>query len=154
MNVKLRDGWREFLQPHPWSVFLTLTFDRKCRPYRYGLNSERADKDFRRLIRFVNESLYGKRWLRKTKHKGVVWARVQEPHAAGTLHYHACLYSPSEPITSSLIRAIKDWWEANFGMARSEIPRSKDTVVEYLTKNMGDPERAEMELSYNFPKSE
>ena len=153
MNVKLREGWKRFLQPHPWGMFLTLTFDGKHRSYKYRLSPERADKDFRRLIRFVNESLYGKRWLRKTKHKGVVWARVQEPHATGTLHYHTCLYSPSKPFTSNLLRATKDWWETNFGMARSEVPKSRDAVVEYLTKHIGDPERAEMELSYNFPKS-
>jgi len=150
----LRAAWVKFLQPHPWAVFITLTFDQKRRPYQFTQNPEKADKDFRRLIRFINEELHGKRWLRKTSHKGVIWARVREPHRDGALHYHACLYSPSEPITPSLIRVLKDWWESKFGMARSEVPRSKDAVVEYLTKHVGNPKLAEIDLSYNFPRRE
>ena len=150
----LRKAWVELLVPHPWAVFVTLTFDRKRRQYAYARNPERADKDFRRLIRFINEELYGKRWLRTTEHKGVIWARVQECHHDGMLHYHACFYSPTVAITPALVRGLKDWWELKFGMARSEVPVSKRAVVEYLTKHVGNEELAEFDLSHNFPQRE
>lgn len=148
--LELREGWRAFLARYPWDVFITLTFDRKHHSYRYARQGEKADRDFRRLIRFVNEKLYGRRWSRRTKHGGVIWVRVMEPHEDGTLHYHAALHSPSESFTPQLVQAIRDWWQANLGMARSEAPKSREAVVAYLTKNLGDSEGAEVDISFNF----
>jgi hypothetical protein len=147
---RLREAYAEFLMGHPWDLFLTLTFDRKKYAPMFIQSHEKADKDFRRLIQYVNECLYGKRWLRDSKHKGVIWARVQEPHVDGSLHFHACLHSPSAPIPAALIRAIRDWWGSRYGMARSEMPRCQGDVVRYLVKHIADPERAELDISRNF----
>ena len=77
-SERIREAYAQFLMSHPWDVFLTLTFDRRFANPQYGISPERADKDFRRLIRYVNEQLEGKRWMRKSSHKGVIWARAQE----------------------------------------------------------------------------
>lgn len=151
MNLAaLRESWAEFLLQYQWDVFVTLTFDRTRRSYRYDRHSEKADRDFRRLVRFVNEKLYGIRWSRISKHGGVVWVRVVESHADGTLHYHACFHSPSKPFTPELVQATGAWWQANVGMARSEVPKSREAVIGYLAKHVGDPERADIEISFNF----
>ena len=73
-SERIREAYAQFLMSHPWDVFLTLTFDRRFANPQYGISPERADKDFRRLIRYVNEQLEGKRWMRKSSHKGVIWA--------------------------------------------------------------------------------
>ena len=149
-SERVREAYAQFLMSHPWDVFLTLTFDRRFANPQYGISPERADKDFRRLIRYVNEQLEGKRWMRKSSHKGVIWARAQEAHADGALHYHATLHSPSTPISPQLITAIREWWERRFGFARAEVPRSQEDVTRYLIKHMGNPGSAEMDFSYNF----
>ncbi len=148
--VELRQAWVSFLLPHPWQLFLTLTFDRTCVSPSHGMSPERADKGFRRLVQFVNERLFGKRWLRTTKHKGVIWARVDEAHGDGVLHFHAVMYIPSSMFPEDLIRAIRDWWGRRFGMARAEVPRSRDDVLHYLTKYLSFPDRAELQISRNF----
>ncbi|MDQ1108373.1 hypothetical protein QE424_001532 [Stenotrophomonas rhizophila] len=149
-GARIRAAYTEFLLTHPWEVFLTLTFDRRYFTPRYGISPEKADKDFRRLIRHINEQLEGPRWMSKSTHKGVIWARTQETHADGVLHYHACIYSPSTPIGRALVDELAEWWGRKIGSARVEVPRSVDDVARYLTKHMGDPERAEMDFSYNF----
>lgn len=155
MITSLRFGYARFLSSQPWDVFATLTFDRS---HRANLCHERSpewvDKAFRRLIQFTNEQLYGKRWLRNTPHKGVVWARSQEPHADGTLHYHACIHSPSVEISQALMRAMSGWWKRRYGFARIEPPRSTSSVVEYLVKHVVPGLSVEVDFSHNFPKAE
>lgn len=154
MRTRLSEAYAEFLAPYPWQIFLTLTFDRKRVRPNFSVLPQWTDKAFRRLILFFNERLYGPRYLRKTKHKGLVWARVSEAHCDGVLHFHAVLFSPSGPMPEDLIRAAEDWWSGHCGMARFEIPRSNKDVLRYLTKRVGDPERAELDLSWNFRKRE
>lgn len=153
---RLRSAWAEFIAKQPWDVFCTLTFDRRCYSPRHDISPEKVDKAFRRLIRYLNEHLYGARWMRTCPHKGVIWVRSQEPHKDGVLHFHACLRSPSAPITQALLDAASRWWEHKFGFARFEAPRSQGDVIGYLTKHTGADgwAHAEMELSYNFPKIE
>lgn len=150
--ARLRHAWMSYLQPHRWGAFLTLTFDRRRSLLAYSPSPEWADKAFRRLVQFVNESIYGKRWLRDTKHKGVIWARVEEAHADGALHLHAVVCAPARTIPASLLRAMKDWWGRHFGIARIEIPRSLDDVLHYLTKHIAFPDRAELHISKNFQR--
>lgn len=147
-------AYAEFLAPHPWQLFLTLTFDRKHTASGHEIPAEHADKGFRRLVQFINERMFGKRWLRMTKHKGVIWARVDEAHQDGALHFHAVMYAPSSSLPKDLIRAIRDWWGRRFGMARAEVPRSRDDVLRYLTKHLTFPHLAEIQISQNFQKLE
>jgi len=154
VSGRLNKACAEFLAPYPWQVFLTLTFDRKRIVPSYSVLPHWADKAFRGLVLFFNQRLYGMRYRRTTKHKGVVWVRVAEAHRDGVLHFHAVLYSPSGPMPEYLICAAEDWWKSRFGMARAEVPRSREDVLRYLTKHIGDPERAEWEFSWNLPKLE
>lgn len=155
MNAsELRHAWVSMFQPYPWQVFLTLTFDRKRIAPSYSVLPHSADKAFRGLVLFFNQRLYGPRYRRKTKHKGVVWVRVAEAHRDGVLHFHAVLHAPSGPMPEDLICAAEDWWKSRFGMARAEVPRSREDVLRYLTKHVGDPERAELDFSWNLRKLE
>ena len=150
----LSTAWAELIGRQKWDVFLTLTFNRRYSSPSHSIIPEKPDKDFRRLIQFFNEQLYGVRWMRRTPHTGVVGVRSQEAHGDGVLHYHACLRSPSTPIPDSLIRAAREWWKCRFGSARSEAPRSQIDVIAYLIKGVGRWGNTEMELSNNFPKIE
>ena len=155
MNAsELRHAWVSMFQPYPWQVFLTLTFDRKRIAPSYSVLPHSADKAFRGLVLFFNQRLYGPRYRRKTKHKGVFWVRVAEAHRDGVLHFHAVLHAPSGPMPEDLIRAAEEWWKGQFGMARAEVPRSREDVLRYLTKHVGDPERAELDFSWNLRKLE
>ena len=154
MSGRLNKAYAEFLAPYPWQVFLTLTFDRKRMAPSYSVLPHWADKAFRALVLFFNQRLYGMRYRRTTKHKGVFWVRVAEAHRDGVLHFHAVLYSPSGPMPEDLICAAEDWWKSRFGMARAEVPRSRQDVLRYLTKHIGDPERAELDFSWNLRKLE
>jgi hypothetical protein len=153
---KLRLAWMGLIGTQHWDVFVTLTFDRRLYSPHHDISPEKADKAFRRLIRYFNEWLYGARWMRKSPHKGVIWARSQEAHKDGVLHFHACLQSPSRPMTQGLLQAALRWWKHRFGFARFELPRSQRDVISYLTKHVGPGgcEAAEIELSHNFPKIE
>ena len=109
MNAsELRHAWVSMFQPYPWQVFLTLTFDRKRIAPSYSVLPHSADKAFRGLVLFFNQRLYGPRYRRKTKHKGVVWVRVAEAHRDGVLHFHAVLHAPSGPMPEDLIRAAEE----------------------------------------------
>ena len=105
------------------------------------------------MVLFFNQRLYGRRYRRTTRHKGVVWARVGEAHGDGVLHFHAGLYSPSTPLPDELIDTAGQWWEARYGLAKAETPRSRTDVLRYLTKHVGG-EHAEFDFSWNFNRQE
>jgi hypothetical protein len=146
----LRSAYAIFLQRHPWQAFLTLTFDRRYWTPSHAISPERADKAFRQLVRYVNESLFGKRALRSTKHKGVIWARASEAHGDGVLHFHALLYSPTTSIDEGTVQVLREWWEHRFGAARAEVALSQAAVTEYLSKRLGADAQAEIDISKNF----
>ena len=148
--TRLQAGWVELLSRYEWHCILTLTFDPARYRFAYGGSPERADKAFRRLLRFVNEQLYGQRWMSKSKSGGVIWVRVGEAHIDGRLHYHALLYAPGKMISKSLLRSISSFWNACFGSARAESPRSARASICYLIKTVAVDGRAEVELSRNF----
>lgn len=149
-RLQLRREWVRFLSRYPWSAVLTLTFGPNRRAFRCSHNSEQATKAFRRLIRDINETLYGRRWMSKPPHGGVVWARVHELQKDGTSHYHAVIYSPGTPITSLHLSRMKAWWQSRYGRAVVEIPRCNFTVLRYLVKHVGDPDPADIDWSHSF----
>lgn len=148
--TRTRGAWGCLLGLYPWQAFLTLTFERTGQTLAMGRSPERTDKAFRRLIQFANEALYGPRWMSKSASKGVVWVRVQEAHRDGSLHYHAVLLAPGRQLNPSLLAQMASWWRARHGQARAEVPGSVQAVVDYLVKHAGAPERAEIDLSFNF----
>jgi hypothetical protein len=152
-RLALRNSWVEFLGHYDWSMVITLTFDRKKFRPSFDPDSERAETAFRQLIRYLNEQLYGRRWMSKPPRGGAVWARVHEPQKDGTLHYHAVLYCHSSSITAELLVNLREWWRARYGLAVVEVPRSKSATLRYLVKHVGSFENAEVEFSYNFKKA-
>lgn len=150
IRTSLHSAWLGALHPYPWEVFLTLTFSKSR--MAGGTSSEGANRAYRRLVRFVNEKLYGRRWLRTTKHKGIVWVRIEEGHADGMLHYHACFYSPSVQISPELIKEMQVWWRQRFGLAEAEAPKSRMAVLRYLLKSLLRSAPGELDLSHNFPR--
>ncbi|WP_428999793.1 hypothetical protein [Stenotrophomonas maltophilia] len=112
-----------------------------------------ADKAFRGLIRYINEELYGRRFLRTTTHKGLIWVRVQEAHSDGALHYHACLCTPSQSLSGPMLRRIEAWWLARHGNARAQKPHSQCAALRYLVKHVSlKPDSAIVDLSHNYLK--
>lgn len=153
MNSRIRSGWTQFLSRHDWDVFMTLTFDAaRCRRAT-GLSDERIDKSFRKLIALLNGQLYGKRHLRTSRHKGVVWARVQETHGDGVWHFHACIASPTAKVPTRLLLRATDWWESRYGFARIGLIRSQEGALQYLLKHSADSRVCEVEFSHNFALS-
>ena len=149
--LKLRSAWAGLLARPTWDAFLTLTFDRQRNEPLHAACSERADRCFRQLVRYLNDELYGKRFLRTTPHKGLIWARAQEAHMDGVLHYHVCLSSPSIPFPQLLMMRAKAWWQARYGLARAERPISQAAVVLYLVKHVSQAtDTAIIDLSHNY----
>jgi hypothetical protein len=153
LSERLRDQWVEFLGCYHWQCVLTLTFDRTRYSLRTHRVPEQADKAFRRLIQYINETLCGPRWMAKSPTQGVVWARVQESHWDGVLHFHAVIHSPAGGMSLQLTRLVGAWWKSRYGFARSEIPVSKEAVLRYLVKNIGSFDSVELEISHNFGKA-
>ena len=96
----LRDAWAGLLSRHRWQCFMTLTFDRNEFVMRLGQHPERAERVFRLLVRHLNETLYGRRWMSKARCGGVVWALAKEAHKDGAVHFHVLVTAPSRSIIS------------------------------------------------------
>ncbi|WP_425490913.1 rolling circle replication-associated protein [Luteimonas panaciterrae] len=142
------DAWSEFLRRYPAHVFATLTFRReKFYTDRTGqvrainrtgsngsMHPEAADKAFRYFVRCINESVYGNNWQRQW-HRGLQWARGQEFHKDGRLHFHALLAAPTADLNHLISRyQWHEWWYREFGRNQIEQPRSQHDVAAYVSK--------------------
>ena len=123
-------GYAELLMREPWHWFATLTFsptkvirDRytgerrsvdRFHPLR-GMHLEAADKAWRWRIFEINKSLYGGNW-RRVPHGGLVWARGQEFHKSGRVHFHAVIAAPDGDLNRMFQRS-RAWhlWFREFG---------------------------------------
>jgi len=143
-----RDAWAELLGREPWHWFTTLTFRRDHERNSGGIHPEKADKAFRFFIRCINESLYGKRWMRYAPHGGIVWARGQEFHKDGKIHFHAVLAAPDRDLNTSSRYWWHEWWFKEFGRNQIEKPHSQEDVVGYVSKYV--TKDGEVDLSPNF----
>lgn len=161
-------GYVELLSREPWHWFCTLTFSPTKRirdkwtgeqrtvdrfhPIR-GMHLEAADKAFRYFLRSVNERLYGKRWMVKPDaHGGVVWARGQEFHKSGRVHFHSLLAAPDVDLNSAASRYYwHEWWYREFGRNQIERPRDQDDVLGYVSKYV--TKDGEVDFSHNFGKA-
>lgn len=152
-RIALRESWVEFLGRYDWSMMITLTFGRNEFRPRFDRDSKRAERAFRQLIRYLNEQLYGQRWMSKPPRGGAVWASVPEPQKDGTLHYHAVLFCHASAITADLLANLSKWWRVRYGLAVVEVPRSKIATLRYLVKHVGSFENSDVEWSHNFKKS-
>jgi len=87
VKVDLKDAWINFIKRYePYSWYSTLTFQEPKHP-------ESADKAFFRWIRYINESLYGRRY--REKKKGVTWIKCMEYQKRDVIHFHCLLADPN-----------------------------------------------------------
>lgn len=145
---ELASAYAEMLARQSWHWFVTLTFKPKHEGPRGGVHPEKADKAFRLLASCINRECFGKNWHRRP-HGGVVWARGQEFHRSGAIHFHAVMAAPEVDL-NSLTRRMDwvDWWWREFGIARIEPPQSQQDVCDYVSKYV--VKDGEVDFSPNF----
>lgn len=127
-------AYAELLSRQNWHWFLTLTFKPDHEKASGGMHPEKADKAFRVLLSKINREVYGVRWYKRPD-GGVMWARGQEFHKDGRIHFHAVAAAPNDDL-NNLTRRMRwvDWWWKEFGIARIEAPRSQEDVTGYVSK--------------------
>lgn len=147
---ELRDAWESLLGRQQWQYALTLTFDPAHVPDTASRSAAFCNKTFRRLIRHINDSLYGRRWSSRPRHRCASWAYICEAHGDGRLHMHALLATPSRSPEALTQRDICTWWHARYGLASCDPPHSQLAAVRYLVKSLRKGPVADVELSWNF----
>jgi len=81
--ITQNEAWGQFIgkfEPYYW--YSTLTFKNE-------VTQGRAEKQFKRWIRFINECLYGRRY--RNKGTGVSWVKAIELQRRGVLHFHVLI---------------------------------------------------------------
>lgn len=127
-------GYAELLQRVPWQQFWTLTFKLSKTSRTGGMHEEAADKAFRYFVSCLNRSIYGPKWASRW-HGGIQWARGQEFHRDGRLHFHAVAAAPTDDLNRLASRyEWHEWWYREFGRNRIEAPRSQADITGYVSK--------------------
>jgi hypothetical protein len=156
-------GYAGLLLCHEWHWFATLTFspsktirDRytgeaksvdRFHPLR-GMHLEAADKAWRWWVFELNKRCYGKNW-RRVPHGGVVWARGQEFHKSGRVHFHAVMAAPDDDLNAIASRyRFHELWFREFGRNQIERPRDQEEVGSYISKYV--TKDGEVDFSANF----
>jgi hypothetical protein len=112
------------------------------------MHGEAADKAFRFFVSSLNRELYGPKWNTKW-HRGVQWARGQEFHKDGRLHFHAVAAAPTGDLNRLMSRyQWHEFWFREFGRNRLETPRSLADVAGYVSKYV--TKGGEVDVSRNF----
>lgn len=160
---RVASGYVDLLSREPWHWFATLTFSpekrvrdkwtgelRKVDRFHpiHGMHLEAANKAIRWFNFEINKSLYGKSW-RRVPHGGVVWARGQEFHQSGKVHFH-CLYAAPD-VDLNACTSRYHWhevWYREFGRNQIERPRDQDDVLSYVSKYV--TKGGEVDFSANF----
>lgn len=162
-DTRSADAWQSLLQRYPAHVFATLTF-RQTKRYTDkftgevrevprvcaggGMHPEAADKAFRFFVSSLNRELFGASWHRKW-HGGIQWARGQEFHKDGRLHFHALLSAPTDDLNRLCSRyRWHEWWYREFGRNQLEVPASQADVAAYVSKYV--TKGGEVDFSRNF----
>lgn len=160
-------AYASMLERQHWRWFCTLTFsptkrvtDRVSRktitvdrfhPIR-GMHLEAADKAWRWWIFELNKTLYGNNW-RRVPHGGLIWARGQEFHKSGRVHFHAVIAAPDGDLDAL---ASRYWWHElwyrEFGRNQIEQALSQADIAAYVSKYVAKD--GEVDLSANFGKVE
>jgi len=79
----LQEGWIEFIEGfEPYHWYVTLTF-------KNPVTNTRANKQFHRYIRRINETLFGKRY--RDKGLGVPYVNARERQGRGVPHFHTLI---------------------------------------------------------------
>jgi hypothetical protein len=112
------------------------------------MHPEAADKAFRYFISSINRELYGANWGKRW-HRGLQWARGQEFHKDGRLHFHALISAANDDANKLLSRyQWHEWWFREFGRNQLEEPHSQQDVARYVSKYV--TKGGEVDFSPNF----
>lgn len=152
-DTRARDGYAALLTREPWHWFATLTFRRDHERASGGIHPEKADKAFRFFIRALDEHLYGQqREVRRRDRQSIVWARGQEFHKDGKVHFHALLAAPDRDLNASESRYFwHEFWFREFGRNQIEVPQCQGDVVAYVSKYV--TKDGEVDFSHNFGRA-
>jgi hypothetical protein len=128
LQLSLKEAWASFLSRfEPFEWYGTFTF-------RDPIHPEQADKCFYRLIRRLNEDVFGRRY--RERGQGIYYVRALEWQRREVLHFHALMGGG----VSKLKRLTYiDYWFIESGIARIE-PYSSDRgakayLAKYVTKH-------------------
>lgn len=150
--VRSRDvhasAYSQLLQRVPWQQFWTLTFRVEQLGRNGGVHPEKADKAFRFFVSCINRQVYGPKWA-GCWHRGIQWARGQEWHKDGRIHFHAVAAAPTDDLNRLVSRyEWHEWWFREFGRNRIEAPRSQADITGYVSKYVA--KGGEIDTSPNF----
>lgn len=141
-------GYAEVLGRVPWHQFWTLTFRADRGSRNGGMHAEAADKSFRFFVSSINRELYGANWGKRW-HRGIQWARGQEFHRDGRLHFHAVAAAPDGDLNRLMSRyRWHEFWYREFGRNRLEAPRSLADVAGYVSKYVTKGGEVDFSLNY------
>lgn len=142
-------AYADMLGRLPWHWFVTLTFRPQHETHGNGVHPEKADKAFRVLVSSINREIFGVRWWKRPQTQ-LIWARGQEFHKSGRIHFHAVFAAPHADL-NALTRRMDwvDWWWREFGIARIERPTDQEDVARYVSKYV--VKDGEIDFSPNFP---
>lgn len=141
-------AYAELLQRIPWQQFWTLTFRADQVGRTGGVHPEKADKAFRFFVSCINRQVYGPAWS-KRPHRGIQWARGQEFHKDGRIHFHAVAAAPTDDLNRLVSRyEWHEFWFREFGRNRIEAPRSQVDITGYVSKYVA--KGGEVDTSRNF----
>lgn len=145
---RVAQGYAELLGRIPWQQFWTLTFRADRGGRTGGMHAEAADKAFRYFVSCINRAIYSARWAQRW-HGGIQWARGQEFHKDGRLHFHAVASAPTGDLNRLVSRyAWHEFWFREFGRNRIEAPRSQADIAGYVSKYV--TKGGEVDFSRNF----
>ncbi|MBV6810315.1 replication endonuclease [Xanthomonas campestris pv. pennamericanum] len=141
-------GYAELLRRIPWQQFWTLTFRLNKTGRNGGVHAEAADKAFRFFVSNINREIYGRAWA-KRPHRGIQWARGQEFHRDGRLHFHAVAAAADDDLNRLMNRyQWHEFWYREFGRNQIEAPRSQADITGYVSKYV--TKGGEVDFSKNF----
>jgi len=133
----LVDGWVEFVSKfEPYELYCTLTFIEDIHP-------EQAERRFKRFIRKINESLYGRRY--REKRKSIYYVRALELQRRGVIHFHCLLGGGVYKLHR--LRTMQLWEsEPGNGMARIEKYNLTLGARNYLSKYVSKGRGGELDI--------
>lgn len=141
-------AYAELLRRTSWQQFWTLTFRLSKTGRNGGMHGEAADKAFRYFVSCINRELYGPKWSKRW-HQGIQWARGQEFHRDGRLHFHAVAAAANDDLNRLMNRyQWHEFWYREFGRNQIEAPRSQADITGYVSKYVA--KGGEVDFSKNF----
>lgn len=141
-------GYADLLRRTAWQQFWTLTFRLNKTGRNGGVHAEAADKAFRYFVSCINREAYGPKWSTRW-HGGIQWARGQEFHRDGRIHFHAVAAAPTDDLNRIINRyQWHEFWYREFGRNRIEAPRSQADITGYVSKYV--TKGGEVDFSKNY----